>query len=35
MVDGLLVDDRPDALTRHIDAQFAELPTPMRQELQV
>ena len=35
LVEGLLVDDRPDALTRHIDAQFAELSTPMRQELQV
>jgi hypothetical protein len=33
-VDGLLVHDRPDALTVLIDTQFAELPSPMRQKLQ-
>ncbi|MGB7795444.1 MAG: hypothetical protein WBL53_04165 [Pseudonocardiaceae bacterium] len=33
-MDGLLIHDRPDALTVLIGTQFADLPNPMRQELQ-
>lgn len=33
--DGIVLQDRPDTLTVWIDAQFKDLPTKIRQELQV
>jgi hypothetical protein len=33
--DGIVAQDRPDPLTVWIDAQFQDLPTQLRQELQV